>query len=159
MKTKWLWLATPSVRYLGRFLDRPGGPRGRQNGAQRRPKSDLKIDAKNDRMLERSQDRLGAILGRSWCHLGARRVKNQKKVAVARTRCIFSKKNGCGSRTGHGQPPFSSHSHLFRAKVHETLTTATFFVTAGPGTPACQSPVPRNPPEPLIASSVWGTSV
>ena len=58
----------------GGFLDRPGGPRGRQNGAQRRPKSDLKIDAKNDRMLERSQDRLGAILGRSWCHLGARRV-------------------------------------------------------------------------------------
>ena len=31
-----------------------GGPRGQQNGAQRRPKSDLKIDAKNDRMLERS---------------------------------------------------------------------------------------------------------
>ena len=46
--------ATPRVRYLGRFLDRPGGPRGAQNGAQRRPKSDLKIDAKNDRMLEPS---------------------------------------------------------------------------------------------------------
>ena len=45
----WIALGAP-----GGFLDRPGGPRGRQNGAQRRPKSDLKIDAKNDRMLERS---------------------------------------------------------------------------------------------------------
>ena len=65
-------------------------------------------------------------------------------------------KNGCGSRTGYGQPPFSSHSHLFTPKVRQTLTTATFLVTAGPGGPAMQSPVPRNPPEPLIASSVWG---
>ena len=54
LKTKWLWLAMPSVGYLGRFLERPGGPRGHQNGAQRRPKSDLKIDGKNDRTLERS---------------------------------------------------------------------------------------------------------
>ncbi len=38
----------------GGFLDRPGGPRGRQNGAQRRPKSVLKIDAKYAGMLKRS---------------------------------------------------------------------------------------------------------
>ena len=101
----------PSVRYLGRFLDRPGGPRGGQNGAQRRPKSDLKIDAKNNRMLERSSDRLGAILVPSWGQEG----QNRKK------KWLWLENWACATTILEPQPPFYAksapnphHSHFFR---------------------------------------------
>ena len=43
MKTKWLWLAMPSVGYLGRFLDRPGA----LEGAKTEPNDDPKAIGKS----------------------------------------------------------------------------------------------------------------
>ena len=135
---------------------RPGGPK---RAPKRSPKTTKKRS--ENRCKKRSHVRtvsrptwgdLGPILVPSWGQEG----QKSKKSGCGSNAVHFFKKSGCGSRTGHGQPPFSSHSHLFTLKVSQTLTTATFFVTAGPGTPGAQPPVPRNPPEPLIASSVWG---
>ena len=91
-----------------------------------------------------------------WCHLGARGPFFEKKVAVARERRIFQKKKVAVARElGMGN--------------HHSRATATFFLKNAPrsshshffgdrrtGHPCCTFTGPFGPPEPLIASSVWG---
>ena len=55
----------------------------------------------------------GGFLGTGERIAGPPGPELTKKVAVARKRCIFQKKSGCGSRMVVAHAQFSSHSRFF----------------------------------------------
>ena len=69
-KPTYLQIGPTLESILGPF----GGPKREPKRSPRRSQIDQKIVLKNDRVLEWSWDRLGAILARSWAPLGVKKV-------------------------------------------------------------------------------------
>ena len=74
-----------------RHPDTPRRPKRWPRRSQRRPKIDDKIDSKNDRFLDPSYGRLGAILGRSWPRLADLKTPQTLRLPMFRENRRFAK--------------------------------------------------------------------